>query len=76
VIEDVNHFLFTCPKYRNERIDLLNVLRQFYPLNVQLLLVGNKELSLENDNKIFLTVQHFIKVNKRFDFEIKPAQSQ
>jgi hypothetical protein len=51
--------------YRNERIDLFNELRQFHPLNVQLLLVGNKELSLENNNTIFLTVQHFIKVSER-----------
>ena len=66
VIENEEHFLFVCPKYSNLRVKLFHDLRIFHPLNTNLLLFGKPELSYEDNCKIFLSVQNYIKGSKRF----------
>ena len=63
-IESNEHFLMICPRCSQMRGDLLNALREFIipvtPITAQLLLYGNSELSVENNNSLFKEVQKFI----------------
>ena len=62
--ETSEHFLLYCPIYndiRNQSINNLNV------QDVSILLFGSSNLSVPENNKIFLNVQTFISLSKRFD---------
>ena len=63
-IESTEHFLLKCPQYTHLR----NAYIQNLPLDVtlNLLLYGNKDLSLDINKEIFKAVQCFIVKSKRF----------
>ena len=65
-IEDAEHYLFKCPRYRTERIQLFTETRAYHPLNVNKLLFGFANLNDEQNNTIFKHVHKFIKNTKRF----------
>ncbi|MCG7879870.1 MAG: hypothetical protein N0C90_26630, partial [Candidatus Thiodiazotropha endolucinida] len=65
-IEDAEHYFFTCLKYTNERVTLFQSTRHFHPLNLHVLLLGDDNLSIEDNTTIFTAVQVFIKDTKRF----------
>ena len=61
VIEDAKQYFLTCNQYRNERLIFFEAVRDFQPLNIKLLLLGN---DTPND-----TSMAYIKNTKRFDTE-------
>lgn len=65
-IEDAEHYFFICSKYTNERVTLFRSTRHLHPLNLHVLLVGDDNLSLEDNITLFTAVQAFIKGTKRF----------
>jgi hypothetical protein len=66
-IENAEHFFFRCRQYQTQRIKMFHATRQFHPLNIQTLLQGRTNLSLEQNTLIFKAVQQYIKDTKRFN---------
>ena len=65
-IENAEHYFFRCSKYVNERITMFRETHSFHPLNLNKLLTGDSNLTIENNAKIFEAVQKYIKNTKRF----------
>ena len=65
-IEKAEHYFFRCPNYVNERTRLFNESRTFHPLNLEILLYGVVEMSLEINMSLFKSVQTYIKDTGRF----------
>ena len=68
-VESIEHYLLKCPKYSNQRTDLINSLNtvvQHVPVTCQLLLYGNETESYDHNRHIFSCVQSFILKTKRF----------
>ena len=57
---------FRCPKYVNECITMFRETYSFHPLNLNKLLTGDSNLTIENNAKIFEAVLKYIKSTKRF----------
>ena len=64
--EDVKHYLLHCPLYDRERALTINILPHLSQ-NSEILLNGNISFSEHFNSYLFLTVQDFIKLTKRFD---------
>lgn len=62
-IEDANHFFLICSNYNVQRFLLLRVLQNF-DVNIDLLLFGNRSLTIADNQLIFKCVHHFIKDKK------------
>ena len=78
VKEDAKHYFFTSNRYRNERLILIEAFRDFQPLNIKLLLLGNDTLNNTNNITLFRAVHEYIKNTKRFDTEcacMSPSKS-
>ena len=63
-IETVKYFFLDWPKniiYNNQRITLMQTVSSFCAITLGTLLYGNSNLSLQANNDIFETVQHFLK---------------
>ena len=65
-IENAEHFFFRCPKYVNERTILFRETHVFHPLNLNKLLTGELNETIENNTLIFKAVHKYIKGTKRF----------
>ena len=65
-IENAEHFFFRCPKYANKRQILFNETHNFHPLNLNKVLTGDTNVTIENNTLIFQAVQKYIKGTKRF----------
>ncbi|OWF47171.1 RNA-directed DNA polymerase from transposon BS [Mizuhopecten yessoensis] len=69
ICENVYHFFFQCRSYSIERNILfqrVNDLSLEVPCDLDLLLFGNEDLSLDTNSEVFLYVHNFIKSSKRF----------
>ena len=66
-LENAEHFFFQCPRFINQRHQLFQATRQFHPLNCDLLMFGNSNLNIQENNYIFDNVQRFIKDSNRFE---------
>ena len=66
-VEDAEHYFFHCLSYTNQRLMLFRKLRKYHPLNLNLLLFGSDNLSLNDNIEIVYSVQEFIKNSGRFD---------
>ena len=64
-IENAEHFFFRCPKYVNERTLLFRETHILHPLNLNILLTGELNETIENNTLIFKAVQKYIKGTKR-----------
>ena len=64
--EDAEHYLFQCHLYTSPRLKFFRTLHNFHPLNVRLLLYGSTNLNEDENERIFVAVQTFIKETKRF----------
>ena len=68
--EDPKHYLLSCPKYRNERSKLTQILDNIeIPPESEMvnnLLYGNPSLSLKDNETLFEAVIDFIVSSKRF----------
>ena len=65
-IENSEHYILQCRLYHQPRIEMLQYLSQICYVSVDVLLFGDSSLSVEVNNRIFLSVQKFIKDSKRF----------
>ena len=65
-IEDAEHFLFRCPKYANERTILFRETHNYHPLNLNMVLFGDINVTPESNTTVFKEVQNYIKNTKRF----------
>jgi hypothetical protein len=63
--ETANHYLLQCKSYENARHNTLDTLPISW-LDTKTLLFGNPRLSTEDNTKIFLCVQDYIKQSERF----------
>ena len=61
VVEDAKHNFFTCNQYRNERLIYFEAVRDFQPLNIKLLLLGNGTLSNTSNIPLFRAAHEYIK---------------
>ncbi len=67
ILEDNFHFIIFCPYYELQRRSLRDVCVELQvDFNLQNILFGNELLTFNNNAKIMLTVQNFIKSTKRF----------
>ena len=65
-IYTAHHFFFSCYKYRNQREDLFAELLFLPLITMQILLYGEGSRSLNENIRIFNTVQKFIEKSKLF----------
>ena len=67
-VEDNKHFLLTCPRYNQMRAEMfLSIQRKTnVELTIDVLLFGTDAVSEEVNTSIFIAVQKYIKVSKRF----------
>ena len=63
--EDSIHYLMECPLYQNERYCLFRNLRETNE-NIETLLFGNDEISMNENSNIFNKVRAYIRQTKRF----------
>ena len=66
VIEDPTHFFFHCANFDAQRFVLLEEIKIFTEPNIQLLLFGSDNVSIEVNISIVVSVQKYIKNTKRF----------
>ena len=74
VVETVEHFLLICPRYAAQRQSLLASAAQLIPVwptlsskvKFNILLVGSKNLTFEQNKTLFFAVQNYIISTKRF----------
>ena len=76
-VDDADQYFFNCPNCNNERDALLRATRDFYPLDIYILLFGDEYLTAEENTIIFTAVQTFIKDTRRLTKEtaanLRPA---
>ena len=65
-VEDAEHYFFRCSNFRNEKETLLRSTRDFHPLNINILLFGDENLTTAENTIIFTVFQTFIKDARRF----------
>ena len=65
-LENAEHYLLQCILYRLQRIEMLDSASQLCHVTLDVLLSGDSSLSIDTNNKIFLSVHKFIKDSKRF----------
>lgn len=67
--EDNFHYFYVCPYFIQQRFALFSTLRRFTDiLNIDTLLMGSSELSVDDNIEIVDAVHNFIHETKRFDF--------
>ena len=64
-VEDAEHTFFRCSNFRNERETLFRSIRDFHPLNINIFLFGDENLTTDEKTSIFTAVQTFIKDTRR-----------
>ena len=64
--ENTYHYLMECPLYTNLRDEMLNKLRHYYPVTLDILVSGNTALSAAENKNIFQIVQTYIRESNRF----------
>ena len=66
--ENACHFLLECSRFNVQRSEMLHSLEIYdVMIDVNLLLYGSENLSVDNNSKIFEIVMHYIKTTHRFD---------
>ena len=66
-IENAHHFFIECPIWHDLRLELISTISELTPLNLNIFLYGDRNLSLEQNMTIFHSVQRFIKNTMRFE---------
>ena len=66
--ESARHFLLECSRYTEQRNVMINLLNQItdQPINTELMLSGNEELTFQQNKEIHSAVITFIKNSGRF----------
>ena len=63
--EDAIHYLLECPLYQNERRILISELEDI-DIDIETLLFGNDDYSIQTNSRIFEKVRTFMKYSRRF----------
>ena len=66
-IEDTYHFFFQCPLYYAYRLDLEHTVNAISPYDYKVILYGDDNLNLKENQNIFTAVHTFIKSSGRFN---------
>ena len=66
-IEDAQHYFFRYRRFIDQRLSLFHKTRHLHPLNTNLLLSGNLNISYNDNVLLFEAVQKYIKDTARFD---------
>ena len=59
-IEDMYHYVFTCKLCYENRLNLINVMRNISRFDLNILFHGDDNKSLEESKEIFRSVDHYI----------------
>ena len=59
--EDAEHFFFRCSNYNYDRVTLFQSTRNYHPLNINILLFGDENLTDEDNINIFTAVKLLLK---------------
>ena len=65
-VEDAEHYFCRCSNFRNEKETFFLSTSDFQPLNIYILLFGDKKLTTDENTSIFKAVETFIKDTRRF----------
>jgi len=65
-LESAHHFFFECPRYIVERNSLFNYVERIIDVSLANLLYGNKNISLDENKRVFDAVHQFIIATNRF----------
>ena len=65
--ETSEHFFFRCHSFTAQRQVLFNETRKYHPLNIDILLFGQENLTVEENIDIFKSVLNLINSSKRFE---------
>ena len=65
-VETTKHYLLECQRHTAARTEMINKISRFCTPNLNCILLGDTELSYNNNLDIFLAVQKFILDSKRF----------
>ncbi len=66
IIEDPSHYFLKCPLYQQQRIVLFNKINIIRPPDIALILHGDRNLTVDENLNIVLSVQTFINTTRRF----------
>ncbi|MES9994358.1 MAG: reverse transcriptase family protein [Candidatus Thiodiazotropha sp.] len=66
-VEDTNHFLFNCERFRDLRQELFNKITPICQPTLNILLFGSEQLTDIENRQIFTAVQEFLVRSKRFE---------
>ena len=65
-VEDNYHFFFSCPLYLQSRADMLAAISQICNPNLETILYGSPNVSLDDNVVIFEAVHSYIEQSERF----------
>ena len=65
--ENAFHYFLDCPLYNEIRHNLFLVLRIYGDIDLNVIMYGNGNLSVEQNIDIFTAVQNYIRNSHRFD---------
>ena len=66
LLESPSHYFLHCPFYNGPRQKLLNIIEWYTACNINVLLFGDKNLTLEENKIIFTAVHQYIRSINRF----------
>ena len=66
-LESPKHYFIDCPLFAVPRVDLRNSIENFTAFNINTVLFGMKDLSIDQNKLICEAVHKFILETKRFD---------
>ena len=66
-VESPKHYFLNCPLHARPRAKLLRSISEFTDCNINVILFGDRNLSLECNKNIFQSVHNYMKETKRFD---------
>ena len=66
-METPKHYFLICPIYANIRQKMVDVINGLTNCNINTILFGDSNLTLDENKIIFKSVHEFIKMSKRFD---------
>ena len=65
-VESPTHYFFECPLYAGPREELIDSVSAYTDCNINVLLFGNKNLTLNQNKKIFQSVHKYMNDTHRF----------
>ena len=67
VVESPKHFFIDCPLYAGPRLELSEKINELTDFNINIILFGDKNLTLEQNKSIFKSVHRYMNATRRFE---------